>query len=437
MKKIFVFVIVICPFFLAAQSQEIYFEHGQSWEQVLAKAKRENKYVFVDCYTTWCEPCKRMDNDVYAIDSVGTFMNERFISVRLQMDSTKNDNDEVKQWYSTAQTIERVNHIGAYPSYLFFSPDGEPVHKEIGGKNINDFLSMAKAAMDPGGQYYVLLSRYLKGDKNYTAMFRLAKAAAASGDDSMSVEVFRDYCRLYLSKLSGAGLWTKETVFFFSHCWDHINITDTIFQLYYANRKRIDSVIDDKHFADGAINFLIYRDIVAANINKSMAKKSEPQWKQMEKQILKTYGDDYTKVNLVEGRLAYYEATKNWSNYIKYVIVQAKMTGLEAKPLDFGTSVDLNNAAFEVFKYSDKKEELEKALSWVERAMTYTKMDINGQAGQADTRANLLYKMGKKSEAIAMEEKAVALTSGNKQFADILEKMKSGRSTWVYPVKPV
>ena len=32
-----------------------------NWENTLAKAKVENKIVFVDAYTTWCGPCKKMD----------------------------------------------------------------------------------------------------------------------------------------------------------------------------------------------------------------------------------------------------------------------------------------------------------------------------------------------------------------------------------------
>ena len=44
---------------------------GLSWEQVLTKAKTENKFIFVDCYATWCGPCKVMDKDVYPNDTVG------------------------------------------------------------------------------------------------------------------------------------------------------------------------------------------------------------------------------------------------------------------------------------------------------------------------------------------------------------------------------
>ena len=42
---------------LFAQTK-ISFEKKATWEEVLAKAKEENKLIFVDVYATWCGPCK-------------------------------------------------------------------------------------------------------------------------------------------------------------------------------------------------------------------------------------------------------------------------------------------------------------------------------------------------------------------------------------------
>ena len=35
-----------------------------TFKEALAKAKAENKLVFMDCYTSWCGPCKKMLNTV-------------------------------------------------------------------------------------------------------------------------------------------------------------------------------------------------------------------------------------------------------------------------------------------------------------------------------------------------------------------------------------
>lgn len=53
--------------------------------------------------------------------------------------------------------------------------------------------------------------------------------------------------------------------------------------------------------------------------------------------------------------------------------------------------------------------------------------NLGGDPRLIDTKANLLYKLGKTDEAIALEEQAVATLPGNKQ---ILDKMKQGLPTW-------
>src|ERR1044072_3274365 len=111
--KAYLFLISLAPIFLHAQvikenaqhtnnpttsnvtieGQGIKWTDSLTWQQIKEKAKKENKYIFVDCFTTWCRPCKKMDKDVYTNDSVGALLNEKFISVKVQMDATKADNE--------------------------------------------------------------------------------------------------------------------------------------------------------------------------------------------------------------------------------------------------------------------------------------------------------------------------------------------------------
>src|SRR5882724_2814275 len=93
-------ILVMTAYSLRAQG--INFEQSLSWEQVKAKAKAENKYIFVDCYATWCVPCKNMEKNVYPIDSIGDFVNSHYIPVKIQFDRTKADNEQVKAWYEDA-----------------------------------------------------------------------------------------------------------------------------------------------------------------------------------------------------------------------------------------------------------------------------------------------------------------------------------------------
>ena len=47
-----------------------------------------------------------------------------------------------------------------------------------------------------------------------------------------------------------------------------------------------------------------------------------------------------------------------------------------------------------------------------------------------DTKANLLYKLGRKKEALELEAKASALTPDDKEVQEAYQKMKEGKPTW-------
>ena len=95
MRKLFIVLNMI--FVIAVRAQYaplpagVNFEHKLSWEQILEKAKNENKYIFVDVYATWCAPCKKMEQLVYTSNEVAQYENKYFVSVKLQIDTTKND----------------------------------------------------------------------------------------------------------------------------------------------------------------------------------------------------------------------------------------------------------------------------------------------------------------------------------------------------------
>jgi thioredoxin-related protein len=166
---------------------------NQSWQQVLKKAKKENKYIFVDCFTTWCGPCKKMDKDVYANDSVGYLLNANFISVKVQMDSTKTDNEFTRSWYKTAKEMGAAYRVAEYPTFLFFSPGGEVVYKDFGYKVPDKFMETAKNALTPSKQYFALLRAYKKGKKDFANMPYLISTSKQLGDTANYLPLLADY----------------------------------------------------------------------------------------------------------------------------------------------------------------------------------------------------------------------------------------------------
>jgi tetratricopeptide (TPR) repeat protein len=68
---------------------------------------------------------------------------------------------------------------------------------------------------------------------------------------------------------------------------------------------------------------------------------------------------------------------------------------------------------------------VEEALEWSKRSFAE-----NQDPNFMDTYANLLYKLGRKDEAIAVQEKAVSLAKDKKPLEETLNKMKKGEKTW-------
>ncbi len=151
------------------------FESGLSWEEIQAKAKAENKMIFIDCYATWCGPCKAMDETVYPLMEVGNAYNEGYISVKLQMDKTERDNDTIKSWYKTVSQFESNYTINAYPTFLFFDSSGKLLHKVVGRKSSAYFIQLAADAQNPEKQYYNVLKNFRPGKLETAELKGLAR----------------------------------------------------------------------------------------------------------------------------------------------------------------------------------------------------------------------------------------------------------------------
>ncbi len=428
MKQV-LWLIVWLPLLGAAQG--IRFEQGLSWEQIKQKAKTESKYIFIDCYATWCGPCKKMDKDIYPNDSVGNAMSDQFISVKIQMDTTAKDNEEVRKWWGTAHLLRQEYNIVALPTFLFFSPDGRAVDKGAGFKNVGDFLSMAANVTVPSKGYYVQLQKYRHGKLDFGEMSGLAIRARELHDDDLALRIARDYMQHYLDKLDERHFLEKAQREFLGTFPTMIRSRDRIFRLCFREPAKIDSIFTRAGWANSIVNDVITREEIKPRIDAAKAGGPDPDWGSIGKAIQRKYNADYADRNVTQAKIGWYEYKKQWQAYAtsyvqfvnKYVIEDAKKNP--------GYSHYLNNSAFEVFLYSVSKDELEKALSWVSLAI---EMDQRHSATDSsvmmDTKANILYKLGDRAAGTALEEKLAERSPNDKGILLTLEKMKKGEPTW-------
>jgi thioredoxin-related protein len=165
MKKV-LFLFMLLPILADAQEQAqvdtgVHFEHNLSWTAIRAKAKAETKYIFMDCFTTWCGPCRFMSTKIFPQKESGDYMNDKFVSVKVQLDTTAKDAGNIKAWYADGHNIAVKYGVHAYPTYLIFAPDGHIIHRMVGSRlDPNSFITDVSATFDSTKQYYTLLDQY-------------------------------------------------------------------------------------------------------------------------------------------------------------------------------------------------------------------------------------------------------------------------------------
>jgi thiol-disulfide isomerase/thioredoxin len=244
MKKVF-FVFMLLPFLAQAQIDTgVHFEHGLSWAAIQAKAKADNKYIFMDCFTTWCGPCRYMSTTIFPQAEAGTYMNDKFISVKVQLDTTASDADNIKAWYADGHDIAVKYGVHAYPTYLIFAPDGHIVHRLVGSRlDAKSFIADVSTSFDSTQQYYTLLDQYQQGRRDTAFVHKVAMACFHAYDLKGGRPVAEDWLATQSDLFSTDALYlqesftTKSTDKYFSTFTDHPAEVDKVLGPGFAEMK--------------------------------------------------------------------------------------------------------------------------------------------------------------------------------------------------------
>ncbi|MDR3716748.1 MAG: DUF255 domain-containing protein [Puia sp.] len=285
MKAVFYWVLFI-PLFVHAQVDTgVHFENGLSWSQAREKAKKENKDIFLDCYATWCVPCRLMEKQVYPNAEVGRYINKHFISVKVQMNKTNGDDEETQKWYRDAASLQANFSINAFPSFLFLTAEGKPIHKAVGYKDAQQFIASARDAFDTNRQYYRILSHFQPGKMDTSELKGLAREFRLS-DPELAGEMAADYLTRigkasreesdnlrFMAEFNGSSPIQKLAVEYFESCPPRELFVPGNFPIIAAFRK----VPDVENVLLGYLSSLPRADIGTKNIlNLVTLFKEEP-----------------------------------------------------------------------------------------------------------------------------------------------------------------
>ncbi len=179
MKKL---VLAITALIISANlmAQGIQFEHG-TFAEALAKAKAENKLVFMDCYTTWCGPCKQIAKEVFPQKEVGDVFNKQFVNIKMDME--KGEGPELAKKYG----------VQAFPTLLFMDTNGKVVHKIVGGTNVAGLIENAGIATDPSKQIGTMHKKYADGERDVVFLRKYVRALHAAYEQEKMLPVGQEF----------------------------------------------------------------------------------------------------------------------------------------------------------------------------------------------------------------------------------------------------
>lgn len=424
----------LCFFTVAVKAQKyletkgIKFEHGLTWQQIKAKSENENRLVFIDCNASWCKPCKEMEVDVFSDSLIGDFFNDNFVSVKVQLDTSKSDNEEVKRWYADAHSIMKRYNVSAFPTFLFLSPDGKIVHKGVGYKNINNFLALAKDACNPNRQYYTLLDQYNRNPNEVHSLAYLARLTYELGDPNVAENI----ARKYINELEHKEIYTKEVIEFLRQFTK--DEKDRAFKIFFKNAHKINEIMENDDYVQGFIADIIMKKELKPFLNQNRINNRVPNWEVISNHIKSKYNGYYANRTIAWAKVSWYSSKKDWSEYTKYLVKAMELSSADTRLNGYF----INNNAWFVFERSNNSEELNAAILWMEHLFKNVK-DEAEDPQSIDTYANLLYKVGRIDEAINWEQKAVAIekehakisqNEPDSSIAKNLAKMQKSEPTW-------
>jgi hypothetical protein len=351
-----------------------------------------------------------MSSTIFPQEESGNFMNPRFISIGVQLDTTAIDNAEVKSWYADAHAIMNDYAIQAFPTYLVFAPDGHPVHRMVGSlPTAKSFIAGMKNSFDSSKQYYTQLEQFRNGRRDSAFLRRLA-------DQSLDLYATTDAAPVVRAWFATqASPYTREGMHFLQETTRSTN--DEGFTLFLHHAGEVNKILGPGS-AERMVNDILFSEYISPVLRNTGT--TDPDWKAIQQSIAARYPEQAPEVT-ARGKVIYYQRKQDWGHFQTEIVAYMGQYGSHATP------AELNDFAWTVFQNCPDMTCVSEALDWSKRSFK-----DQPNSGFMDTYANILYKLGKKDDAIVWEQKALELADkGDKaRYQETINKMKKGEKTW-------
>lgn len=354
-----------------------------TWEEALVKAKEEEKIIFVDAYTTWCGPCKRMAKNVFTLPEVGEFYNSNFINMKIDMEK------------KPGRAFQRKYPVTAYPTFYYIDEKGKTVLTTKGGRSPEDFIGLGRSAVSKVDRSADFATAYEKGDRDPELVYNYVRALNKAGKPSLRIA--NDYIK------SQKDLTSPENLKFILEATTQAD--SRIFSLLVKHRKAIEQISSKE-----AVNERI-EQACRATLGKSIEYQSEELFVEA-KEKMKDNCPQECKDFAMKADMQYYNETNQPELYVKscntYVKKAIKKDGDQLATL----------AQSMMSAFGKNKKVMEAAEKIASKSVKEGK-----QTNHYFTYADILNRNGKKKDALAAAKKSLDLAGDNMKAKQRAERL--------------
>lgn len=278
-----------------------------SFDEALKAAKQENKLVFIDFYTDWCGPCKKMANEVFPQKMVGDFMNEKFVNLKF---NAEKEGKELAARYK----------VSAYPTFVILDTEGKVVGELKGSMDGQTFIQKLDGKLNPEMTPERIAERYKGGERTPELVNTYALGLMEKNKEDEGFKVINDY----FNSLSEAERMNPANAFLFTRYTVALNdpkvdfmvahrnefdesVKDAImerigrlyhseFTTYFSGHKWAQKLFNEEEYE--ALKKMLYElDLVEKNQYEPMFRLVEARVKVDDKAFLKLCKAEYKKLN--------------------------------------------------------------------------------------------------------------------------------------------
>jgi thiol-disulfide isomerase/thioredoxin len=365
----------------------IEFFHG-TYTEALAKAKAENKIIFMDAFTEWCGPCKRMAATTFKEAQVGKFFNANFVNVKMDMEKGEGPD------------LGRKFDVAAYPTLLFLNEKGEPVHKAVGALEAAGLIGAARQALSKIDKTKEFEKDYVAGKREPELILNYVRALNRAGKPSL--KVVNDY----LLKADVANPSTLKIIY------EGTTQADSkVFDLLIKNKTAITALYSESQFNTRV------EDAIKKTSDNAIEFKTADLHKEA-KDKMKTYFPDKAAAFALESDMKFFKASGDVKNYCKACESFVKKEGKSNASVLYSTAKNMVDA------FPADKDILSNAAKYLKTAA-----ENGGLCEYYFLYAKTLHLAGKKADALTNAEKALKIAQDKAMpmvpvVQNLIEKIK-------------